>query len=414
MNKKKEKNNKKLLKIVSIILVSIIVLVLILFSIIYFVILSPKKNFDGLFNTLFDNTIKVINKGSIDSSSTSINKGNIKIDTNINKYKILKDYEIEYDIEHNRKDKKTFIDLTLGDNDDEDIKSTFYYEPNTLYVSFPYIISDMIKISLDKYGYKINNEKNILDYSKDDSNYILQIIKNSFMTSYSEKNLSNTITDYHVKSTYKIDRTELESILNNILTNLKKDVNAMKILEQEFLINEDNLNNYKDNILKYFDEKLEFVEINMFTNSLFKFDKLTINTKTYNIELLLDEMNKLTIKSNNKEVITSSFNLESLNMSINKNNKVILIDLKIDTSKDEVNLDGNITLKENDDFIKLEVSIGTLLNEEISEYDVSPAKSFNQFTSKDLKSVYKAIDLINKYIELLTGSKEHIIKLKNS
>lgn len=414
MNKKKEKNNKKLLKIVSIILVSIIVLVLILFSIIYFVILSPKKNFDGLFNTLFDNTIKVINKGSIDSSSTSINKGNIKIDTNINKYKILKDYEIEYDIEHDRKDKKTFIDLTLGDNDDEDIKSTFYYEPNTLYVSFPYIISDMIKISLDKYGYKINNEKNILDYSKDDSNYILQIIKNSFMTSYSEKNLSNTITDYHVKSTYKIDRTELESILNNTLTNLKKDVNAMKILEQEFLINEDNLNNYKDNILKYFDEKLEFVEINMFTNSLFKFDKLTINTKTYNIELLLDEMNKLTIKSNNKEVITSSFNLKSLNMSINRNNKVILIDLNIDTSKDEVNLDGNITLKENDDFIKLEVSIGTLLNEEISEYDVSPAKSFNQFTSKDLKSVYKAIDLINKYIELLTGSKEHIIKLKNS
>ena len=413
MQKKKEKNN-KVLKTISIVLVSIIVLALILFSIVYFVILSPKKNFDGLFNTILDNTIKIINKGSIDSSSTSINKGNIKIDTNISKYKALKDYSIEYDIEHDRKNKKTFIDLTLGDDEDEDIKSTFYYEPNTLYVEFPYIISDMIKIPLDKYGYKLSDEKNILDYSKEDSNYILQIIKNSFMNTYNEKNLSNKIINYHVKSTYKIDASELENIINSILTDLKKDVKAMKILEQEFLINEDNLNSYKESILKYFNEKIEFIEINMFTSSLFKFDKLTINTKTCNIELLIDEMNKLTIKTNDKEYVTSSFNNETLKMNINRNNKTIEIDLKIDTSRDEVNLDGFITLKENDDYVKLEVSLGTLLNEEISEYDVSPAKSFSQFTSKDLKLVYKTIDLINKYIELLTGTKEHNIKLKNS
>ena len=109
MKKNKEKRSKKkTLKVIAIILLVVITLLMIAFSILYFVILNPKENISKLFNTSFDKIIEIVNLGSADKSYTSINKGNIKIDTNIDKYNNLSNYEIEYDIEHDRINKKTF------------------------------------------------------------------------------------------------------------------------------------------------------------------------------------------------------------------------------------------------------------------------------------------------------------------
>ena len=412
MKKNKEKRSKKkILKVIAIILLVVITLLMIAFSILYFVILNPKENISKLFNTSFDKIIEIVNLGSTDKSFTSINKGNIKIDTNIDKYNNLSNYEIEYDIEHDRINKKTFIDLKLGD-EEEKIESTFYKEDNNLYINFPYIIKSIIKIPLNEYGY-LDDDNKLFNYKKEDSNYILTIIKNSFIKNISDNNLKNSISNYHIKSSYLIDNKEFNNLLNNIVNDLNNDEKAMDILLNSFSLDKDKLNSLKDNLIKKFNDKCEYIEINMFISLSFKFDKLTINTKKYNIDMLVDDINDLTIKSNNKEVLKSSFNNKLFKCTINRKSNIIETDLKIDTAKDELNLEGYVNFKnENNNYIKLDLIISTLLNEKISEFDIVEAKSFNQFTNKDLKSVYKIIDLINKYIELFTSSKEHNISLK--
>ena len=408
--KRKEKKNKIVLKVISIILIILLFLSLLAFSIIYFVILSPKNNYAELFNTVFDKTINIASKMSKDEYISSINKGNLKIDTNLLKYKNITGYEIEYDIENERQTNKTLIDLKLGD-DEEKLESTIYYEPNNLYIDFPYIMSIMIKIPLDKFGYKTNNNTKF-SYTKEEANYVLSIIKNSFINNLNNKKMKNSISSYHIKSTYNIDYKELERLLDIIINDLKKDSKAMNILKN-YNIDESKLNEYKNNLLLEFNNKLEFLEINMFINISFKLDRLTINSKTYNSVLLFKDINELTIKSNDKEIISSSFNKESLKATINRNSKIIETNLKIDKDRNELNLEGTLNYKNNNnEYIKIELNTSTLLNEKISDFDTTQAKSFSQFTKKDLKSVYKIIDIINKYIELFTGNKNKKISLK--
>ena len=131
---------KNIIKKLSILLVSLLIISILYFGLTFFVILNPKKTFNKLFNSVFDETSNIAAKLSIDGSSTSINKGNIKIDTNIEKYNNLKDYEIEYDFETDRKKNNSLVSLKLGD-EEENLESSFYYEDNNLYIDFPYIIS---------------------------------------------------------------------------------------------------------------------------------------------------------------------------------------------------------------------------------------------------------------------------------
>ena len=129
---------KKVLKTISLLFTSILTVFIIVFGLIYFVLLNPEKNFYKLFNKVFDATEKIVAKGSVQGFSTSINKGNIKFDSNIEKYEGLKDYEIEYDVENDRKNNISYIDLKFGD-EEENIESTFYYEDKNLFIEFPYI-----------------------------------------------------------------------------------------------------------------------------------------------------------------------------------------------------------------------------------------------------------------------------------
>lgn len=401
--------NKKTFKKISIILSSILVFLILAFCVIYFIILSPKKNFNRLINSIFDETINVTSRFSKDEFKSSINKGNIKLDTNIEKYNGLVGYEMEYDVENDKKNNKTLVNLKFG-NDDENIEGTFYKDSDFLYFNFPFIMSDMIKIDLEKYGFNINSKS--ISYSKNDSKHVLNIIRTSVINNISNNKIKNSIEDYHIKSSYKIDNNELESLLNAIINDLNNDEESMKILLNDFNIDLEKLNSFKDSTLDNFNKKYEYLEINLYFSILLKLDNVSVFTKNYNIDLDIDDENQIVVKSDNKELLNTTFNNKMIKGNINKNSKSILFDLKLDPSKDEINIDGYISydVRENE-YIKLDLSLSTLLNEKISDYDTSLAKSFNQFTSKDLKSLYKIIDLVNKYIELLIGNNNFNIDL---
>ena len=229
------------------------------------------------------------------------------------------------------------------------------------------------------------------------------------MNNINKDKLTNKIEEKHIKSTYNMDKDEFNNLLNIIVENLLKDEKAKTILKEEFKANENKLNKIKENIINKYND----IEINMYTSFLFSLDKITINTKTNHIELLLDDTNELKVERNSKEILSASFNNTFVKTVFNRKDKKFEADLRIDTSRDEVNLDGTVNFKEeNDDYIKLDVSLSTLLNEKTNKYDTSPAKSFNQFTSKDLKALDKIIGIANRYIELLTGNANKKITLK--
>ena len=400
VNEVKKKRN--VFKILGIILITILVLLILYFCVLYFIVFSPKKTFNRFFNKTFDTFNLIVDKLSVDEAKTSINKGNIKIDTNIEKYNGLKEYEIEYDYETNRVKNTSITTLKFSDGE-EDLDTTFYLEDNNLYIDFPYIMQTEIKIPLEDYGYSVKS----YNYKKDSADYIINIIKTSFINNINKNQLKNSISEFHIKSTYKINKEEFGNLLEIIINDLKKDEKAMKIIKDENILQE-----YKDKIISKIN-KYEYIEINLYTSFLFSLDKITINTKSSNITLILDDDNELSINTNNKEVLKSTFNEKQIKTTLNRKSKVIETDLKIDTSKDELNLEGNLNYKkENDEYIKLDVSIGALLNQDINTFDTTQAKSFNSFTSTDLKSVYKIIDMINTYIEAFTGSKDHNINLK--
>lgn len=402
--------NKKIYKRLLIVLSSILVFLLIFFCLIYYVILSPKNSFNRFFNTIFDKASLVVSRFSTDEFKTSINKGNLKLSTNLEKYNNLIDYEIEYDVENDRVNDKTLINIKFG-NMEENIESTFYKDADYLYVNFPYIMSDIIKIDLEKYGLK-SNSKNI-SYNKKDMEYLLSIIKNSFVNNISEKKLKNSIKDSHIKSTYKIDNKEFENLLNKVVNDLKSDQESMRILNDVFSIDNEKLDDYKKEIINNFIDNFEFLNIDLNYNILLKLDSIVIKTKKHDFNLLIDDMSELVIKLNGSIILNSSFNDKKIKINMYRNSKEIKIDLNVDTSKDELNLEGYVSYYiNNSDYIKLDLSLGTLLNEKISDFDSSLAKSFNQFTNKDLKSLYKIIDLINKYIKLLTDSEVYNINIK--
>lgn len=402
--------NKKIYKRLLIVLSSILVFLLIFFCLIYYVILSPKNSFNRFFNTIFDKASLVVSRFSTDEFKTSINKGNLKLSTNLEKYNSLIDYEIEYDVENDRVNDKTLINIKFG-NMEENIESTFYKDADYLYVNFPYIMSDIIKIDLEKYGLK-SNSKNI-SYNKKDMEYLLSIIKNSFVNNISKNKLKNSIKDSHIKSTYKIDNKEFENLLNKVVNDLKSDQESMRILNDVFSIDNEMLDDYKKRIINNFIDNFEFLNIDLNYNILLKLDSIFINTKKHDINLLIDDMSELVIKLNGSIILNSSFDDKKIKINMYRNSKEIKIDLNVDTSKDELNLEGYVSYYiNNSDYIKLDLSLGTLLNEKISDFDSSLAKSFNQFTNKDLKSLYKIIDLINKYIKLLTDSEVYNINIK--
>ena len=173
------------------------------------------------------------------------------------------------------------------------------------------------------------------------------------------------------------------------------------------------LDDYKKRIINNFIDNFEFLNIDLNYNVLLKLDSIFINTKKHDINLLIDDMSELVIKLNGSIILNSSFDDKKIKINMYRNSKEIKIDLNVDTSKDELNLEGYVSYYiNNSDYIKLDLSLGTLLNEKISDFDSSLAKSFNQFTNKDLKSLYKIIDLINKYIKLLTDSEVYNINIK--
>ncbi len=389
----------------SIVLMSIVVVLISSFGLIFFGILNPQKTFKSFFNNVFDTTSMIITEFSVDKSTTIINKGNIKIDTNAEKYKNLVGYAIEYDVELDRKTNITLVDFKLGD-EEESLESTYYYDNEYFYVNFPYIISTMIKVPVEK-----SDDKKIINYSKEDVSYLLNIIKTSFINNVDKNKFNNSVSDLHIKSTYTVDSKEFERLLNVIINDLSKDKKSSDILLNSFNVDSTKLDKYKNSILNKFNKKYEYLEINIYNSFLLNVDRIVINTKTYNIELLIDKDSKLSIKSNDKEVLSSTFNDKKVSASINRNSKDIELDLDIDTGRDELNLNGFVNYKkENNEYIKLDLQVSSLINEKISDYDTSQAKSFNQFTDKDLKSVYKIIKMANSYIEAITG-KEDVIKL---
>lgn len=359
-----------------IVLFLILCLIICLLLIDYFVLLSPKNNIKRFFNETYlfiDNKLVDIKNKNINSL---ISKGNFTINSNIKEYSNLNGYSLIYDIEYDKKNKAGLLDIKLGDTE-ESLSGKLLYSNSDLYVSFPYLISSIVKIP-------VNDKKLEFDLKYDDILYLVDNVNTILIKNIeSSNNISKSIQKTNIKTTYRIDKNEFDNIVDDIYSDTKLNI----ILNNKLNISLDMIkSSFKDNY---------YIDLIVYTNLLNRITKFEIlNDKIY----IKYESNMLNVLYNNNEVFNLSINNDNYKFTIKYKNTIINFDIKASNLDNGINYNGNITIEtKNNKNIKIDVFTGISVNVPLSEIDISESKDVSQLTESDLNVINDALSLFENY-----------------
>ncbi len=258
----------------------------------------------------------------------------------IKKYNLIKNLtnmDTKLKIQKNSNKNTGYIELTQKIKDEDVLNAKYYITNSTKYYFVKGIVDTYINDGSCNYFENINSnntEKDNIDYIY---NFIIDSLKNNLKNEYFETNEENN--NYVV--TIKIDNDTINSILNNIQKDLKKDKKARNIL--------DNIdkNILKRKINKEYLDKDEYYKISIYTTKIlhkplkYKVQKTTsTNIETYlyegnenkgvlyyskddllnykiDIELTKDEIEANIKDSSNKKIGEFKLEKDNYNTTIN-------------------------------------------------------------------------------------------------
>ncbi len=310
-------------------------------------------------------------------------------------------------------------------------------EDSTKYEYLEGFKNNYINLGNAIYFETINSHKDI-DYN---ISYIKDFIKESFINNINEEDITvnkvkTTYNDQEIKLIkyeYKLNDMRLRLLLNNIIKDIKKDERANHIMR---IINP-NFKKYQISSSKQLLQKHEYIEFNIFTNSLYhikkiEFNKLdSTNNNIISIEPY-DEMIKiLTYKNNTLDTTTILKNNKGnyiASMVDDKNNSVGSVELEksekrttliVGFSKDkkiDVNYDRSIKkLDENKSYtqnINLSINaVDSTTMKKLLNFNFSCINNVSKYVKieAEIKNVLLYDSLTKKEKEYKSREKERII-----
>lgn len=321
---------------------------------------TPKKIFIDAINSLandykyFDN-VQNINysfldddftyEGTIDIDIASSLLSSLKLENNyqdiLNKINLLNEFKINYKLQKNNQD--FLLDLN-SIYKDKNLSLAYYMNNSDYYIKLSDYADNYIKINK-----LIENLKNNFVYIED-TDYLIKFVKNSFINNLSDdyfktKKEELTINSEKVtvnKNILTLDRKNMTSILNKILSDLKNDDKAIEMLIDLYP-------NFKDLDIQIIDNRDNDV--------VFYFNTYTEKSKLIKYELEIANINYL------------GLGIDNVIISFSKNSNIV--DIKIDNKKI-----ASIHLYEKDNGCEIEFYLN---DSKLLTLDVS-----NEETSKQL------------------------------
>lgn len=374
-NKITKKNNKKKIIVLS---MSIFFFLLICFiSFDYFILLNPSKNVEGVISSLFNKTNETISNYTSKNTNTIVESGNLILSTNLNEYEELNGYSLSYNIEYDKLKSTSLFDLKLNNNIEE-ITGKLYYDTDKVYIDFPYLISSMIKFSLNEQNtIKFDEElhKKISNIKNDDITYILDSVKEIILSNIDSNKISKNIDKSNVIIFYDVDNNERIKILNEIANTFVNDSKILKTIYNTFNVTNKGILKYKDKVLN----NNKVISLKIYTNLIGKIDKIEINF-------------------DNKKVIFNSIidnQIREVMIEIDYGEKTIESILNLEPYQNGISIDGNIKFNlSNNNYALLELSNISTTNDKINIIDITKARSLKELTEKDLNVINKTINAI--------------------
>ena len=259
------------------------------------------------------------------------------------------------DIENSR----LFLDYNTTLNEEPLINLKYLVENSTEYYYIDGVSQTYINNGNNNYFESLNSETSINDNTK----YLIEKVGESLASHIEDSYLSSSYESDYKKITITLTEDDLVTIVNNVLSDLKKDSKASKILSGY----NENFNDFEIN--KDMISGLGTVEFNIYIDKVLgTVKKYDMNLEESKIELSYDDstdQKELELIANNESVGKVQFSTNDGNTTLNivddSNNVVgtisttktstnydIIINLTLDTTIIDINYNNQITnLKKN-------------------------------------------------------------------
>lgn len=259
------------------------------------------------------------------------------------------------DIENSR----LFLDYNTTLNEEPLINLKYLVENSTEYYYIDGVSQTYINNGNNNYFESLNSETSINDNTK----YLIEKVGESLASHIEDSYLSSSYESDYKKITITLTEDDLVTVVNNVLSDLKKDSKASKILSGY----NENFNDFEIN--KDMISGLGTVEFNIYIDKVLgTVKKYDINLEESKIELSYDDstdQKELELIANNESVGKVQFSTNDGNTTLNivddSNNVVgtisttktstnydIIINLTLDTTIIDINYNNQITnLKKN-------------------------------------------------------------------
>lgn len=259
------------------------------------------------------------------------------------------------DIENSR----LFLDYNTTLNEEPLINLKYLVENSTEYYYIDGVSQTYINNGNNNYFESLNSETSINDNTK----YLIEKVGESLASHIEDSYLSSSYESDYKKITITLTEDDLVTVVNNVLSDLKKDSKASKILSGY----NENFNDFEIN--KDMISGLGTVEFNIYIDKVLgTVKKYDINLEESKIELSYDDstdQKELELIANNESVGKVQFSTNDGNITLNivddSNNVVgtisttktstnydIIMNLTLDTTIIDINYNNQITnLKKN-------------------------------------------------------------------
>ncbi len=428
-------------KIWPIIVILVIVVLGGLFAYYYFVLTKPINVINRLVNDTYSNVKKLANNNSSDKDKIDINSlifdSNFSVSSDSKEYADYSGLNAKVYYALDLKDNKSKTDLTLSIKDQKltdiamsTIGNRTYYDFKDAFPKVVYMETEGEE-SLDISSFIDQKE---LNEKTSDYLYLFELVKNTILKNISEEKLSKKmlIKDIDgkkvpvVEVTYKIDYKEYKKLHTAVLNAIIDDSRALTILSSDYEKPED----VKEELISERDElsELDFgsdidviIDIDAFTNKLVSLE-------------IKDSSSKIVMRNSSTDMninitdshVGSDENFESIDITIDKKEKKVFADVKIQSDEETIrvaltlkaneltntllDVNASIILYDEADINKEALTVaGSFkleLNKMITTIDIANAVNINDLSQSEMMKLSKAMESFTESLGTISGAVE--------
>ena len=395
------------------------------------IIKQGYKKFDNITNDIFDSTIFDIKEDSIHMN------GSLKLNSSTEEFKEYTKYNYDYDFGLDVKNKKLNLKASISEDSKKILTGIVYLLNKTMYLESTQIYDKVLYSKIDDDFFEVFSEENELPLTHEEIDKMAKKVSNYLINGLSKNHFEKEKDTIYVngqkvnvtKVIYPINQDNLYELVDSIIKDIKNDDEFIELLAKLTDTNKSEIKDELDDvdIQKSDFEMAEEVEFYLYIKGMFskiigfgleaedeiisyaKVKNISeMSIQTEDIELIAktkDNATKGNLKIEDEEMITFTLENEEKN-----NNHKLKLSLTIKAEDEKLNLDlASTTTKKGDKQINSSISFNIKTTEYGEEIDFG-AKITNNI---EIGSKINELDT-NKAIDINSLTEEQISEIETN